>query len=82
MKQFHDFDVILTVLGCIQFVELRNSFAHGDKSVPVSSLQDVKDYFDFLEKVVNVINSVLQKELHNIEERHYRQCFKSFDMCL
>lgn len=60
------------------FVELRNSFAHGDKFTTISSLQDVRGYFDFLEKIVKVIHIILVDELKSIEKKHYKSCFQCF----
>jgi len=62
------------------FVELRNSFAHGDKSMSISSLQEVKDYFIFLERTASIVNSVLENELVVIEDKHYKSCFKYLDI--
>lgn len=57
-------------------IDLRNSYAHGDRAITTSSLTEVDEYITFLENTAHTLKRILDDELNNIEMRHYKDCFQ------
>lgn len=64
------------------FVELRHSYAHGEKGIATSSLADVEDYIHFLKASAYVIHDILNNEISKIDCDHHADCFKFFNKIL
>ncbi len=61
------------------FIELRHSFAHGDKGIIIPSLGGVNDYFDFINNLVYVLNNALENEKNRILGNFNKDCFSYLD---
>jgi hypothetical protein len=58
------------------FVDLRHSYAHGEKGIATSSLAEVEDYISFLKKCAYLVNEILRSEICKIDWDYHSDCFK------